>query len=424
MDLDRVVQELGIADSRDLLACEWDSSQRVMPAGVPGFLSPDFVSDACQALYLPDDITTSAVDAARRVAASPALMSLAWHCHHYLYHGPDIEGRVADNWPSLEAALGEADGMFYLLVLISHVPGMQAIHRAHRLPEAVLRESMDQVYQRGVTCSVQFGRWGLDGHAARWLSNYVRGNVYSLGRLAHQFGTVGDRIVVFRHVGSSDVIALSEGGVSYRADGQLRRDDEPEPEGVWTARFSETEREVVGYPIAPEGYAVRSEVRLKSSVWRPFLRRGDPALVFHIPGGRPLDHAQCGASFREALGFFPRYFPEVPIRALYCASWVLDAQLEDWLPTTANMVRFIREFYLCPGVISRHSILKAVLGGVPDDLSVAPRDTTLQRAIVDHLSRGRPMDPRGGKAFLFPEDLDWGSQVYRRDRFPRHLVGT
>ena len=112
-------------------------------------------------------------------------------------------------------------------------------------------------------------------------------------------------------------------------------------------------------------------------------------------------------SFRVAMAFFPRYFPKRPYKAFYCGSWLLDTQLEGWLPPVSNLVRFLKEFYLIPGGISETSILQTVFGGVPEDLSRAPRETTLQRAILDHLLDGKRIDPGAGKCFLFPEDLDW-----------------
>ena len=56
--------------------------------------------------------------------------------------------------------------------------------------------------------------------------------------------------------------------------------------------------------------------------------------------------------------------------------------------------------------------LVRVFGSVPDDLTAAPRDTTLRRAILDHLLAGGYLS--AGRCFLLSEDLRWGEQVYRR----------
>ena len=421
MDLDRVVTQLGIEQSREVLEPEWEVSRNAMPDGNVGFLSPAFVNEACRGIFLPDDIVQAAVAAAARVAESPAMRALAWHCHWCLYHVDGYPSRQADHWPCLAGPLGKLSGFFYLLVLLSRFPEMRALHREHEVPERVVRDSMDQIYLRGVACSEIFGRWGLDGHGARWLANFLRGDIYALGRLEHQFNVMNDPFRVYRHRKSSAIIALSEDGVAYRPDGQRQRGGDPP--AAWTSRLHVTGDRIAGHPILPTGSASAEMVTLAAPDWIPVLEPGDPVLYFHIPGGIPLEHAACGDSFRQAMDFFPRHFSDRPYRAFFCGSWLLDTQLEDWLPAGSNLVRFLREFYLVPGGISHRSILQTVFGNAADDLSRAPGDTSLQRAMLRHVSSGRPIDPRAGKCFMFPEDLDWGRQVYRTSKFPWHLVG-
>ena len=421
MDLNRVVSDLDIEQSRKVLEPSWEVSRRAMPDGGVPFLTPDFVSEACRGIYLPDGIAQAAVAAADLVAKNCALRALAWHCHWCLYRVDGYSSRLADDWPCLKGTMGELAGLFYLLVLLSRFPEMRSVHRAHGIPERVLRDSMEQIYLRGETCSEIFDRWGLDGHAARWLANFLRGDIYALGRLEHQFNVMNDPFRVYRHRESSMVVALSEAGVTYRPDGQRRRSGDTQP--VWTSRLQVTGARIAGHPILPTGRACEEMVTLATADWDLVLEPGDPVLYFHIPGGIPLDHAACGDSFQAAMDFFPRHFPERPYKAFFCGSWLLDTQLEDWLPSGSNLVRFLREFYMVPGGISAQSLLQTVFGNAADDLNRAPGDTSLQRAILEHVSSGRPIDPRAGKCFLFPEDLDWGRQVYRTSKFPWHLVG-
>ncbi|HEV7214604.1 MAG TPA: hypothetical protein VGP33_05720, partial [Chloroflexota bacterium] len=91
---------------------------------------------------------------------------------------------------------------------------------------------------------------------------------------------------------------------------------------------------------------------------------------------------------------------------------LLDAQLEQMLPSSSNLVRFLREMYLLPARSSGASTLERVFGTSSIDPRTAPRDTTLRRAIADHLLAGGHL--RGARCFLFPRDLDWGGQVYRQ----------
>jgi hypothetical protein len=82
------------------------------------------------------------------------------------------------------------------------------------------------------------------------------------------------------------------------------------------------------------------------------------------------------------------------------------------LPPDSNIVRFQKEFYLFPIFSGGRSGFERIFGGDFRDLSKAPRDTTLRRAVLGHLEAGGYL--RGGGALLFAEDLDWGAQVYRK----------
>jgi hypothetical protein len=168
--------------------------------------------------------------------------------------------------------------------------------------------------------------------------------------------------------------------------------------------------------VPPVGHAVRRQVRLRRDEWRQVLAPGDPVLHVHIPAGSAMDFDRCGRSYAAALEFFPRHFPDRPFVGFACSSWLLDPQLQRLLPAASNIARLQREVYLLPGSSSGANTLGRVFGAVPDDLARAPRDTTLQRAILDHLQAGGHLS--SGKCFLLREDLRWASQVYRRQAWP------
>ncbi|MAE67254.1 MAG: hypothetical protein CMJ18_23580 [Phycisphaeraceae bacterium] len=411
MKLDLMATELGLESSLPYLRHGWADSQRNMSRPVPGFLDEQFVTEAVRGVNLPEETVQEACEVARLVAGNPALCALAWHCHWCLYHVHGFSGHVADQWPALEHLGQDTNRYFYLLVLLSNYPQMQEIHDRHALSEEVRDLTLEQILRRGRHCGAHLGGWGLDGHAARWLANTLRGDIYAIGRLVYEFRCFPAPFRVYRHERSRAVIMLCEAGLRFGADGQ--RVHGPGDDHPWTSRLAETLTEIVGHPVTPEGAAMRQEITLPTAEWRLLLQREDPVLSVHIPGGSPLDLDRCAKSFRDATVFFPRYFPDRPFSAFRCASWLLDTQLEDWLPPTANLVRFLREWYLLPGGIGAGPLLEAVFGGRPPDLAKAPRDTALQRAVLDHLSSGRPIRPRAGHGVIFPEDLDRGRQVYR-----------
>ena len=419
MDLNRLVAELGLAESRELLRVGWERSQQSMPTAEVPFLSRPFVTDACRGVPLPPDVVDRAAAVSQRVAADAALRALAWHYHCCLFRHAGYPWGNIGRWPSPTAILKNDAGMFHLLVLLSGLPGMQAIYQAHSVPPQIARDTLSQLEFAMTEYREEHGTWGLTAHNVRWFMNHFCGKLFGLGRLQFQFGFFGHRLRAFRHTTSGRVVALCEGGTGYLADGQLDGLERVhDATGAWPSQLTFADDGVIGHPILPTGRALRREVHLPKQQWRPVLAPGDPVLNIHIPGGGPMTHERSGESFAAALEFVPRHFPDRPFAGFCCSSWILDAQLEELLPPTSNLVRFQHEVYLFPVLSNDRALLNAAFGGVPADLTEAPRDTTLRRALADRLLGGGHLRARAGGCFLLPEDFDWGTQVYRRQAFP------
>ncbi|WP_208875729.1 acyltransferase domain-containing protein [Streptomyces armeniacus] len=122
-------------------------------------------------------------------------------------------------------------------------------------------------------------------------------------------------------------------------------------------------------------------------------RDGEPVLNVHIPGDGPMKPALCDASFAAARDFAARHFPATPYTYATCHSWLLDGQLAASLPADANIVRFQRRFRLFGSrPVCDDDVLEFVFhvppGTAGPDLDQLPRDTALQRAILDRLRSG------------------------------------
>jgi hypothetical protein len=113
------------------------------------------------------------------------------------------------------------------------------------------------------------------------------------------------------------------------------------------------------------------------------------ALGLHIPASGPLTPQVCDDSLALARAFVAAHFPDPARHRVVCTSWLLDEQLADYLPADSNIMRFQRRFTLDEAaIVDDHEPLRFVFRRVPADLGELPRDTTLQRALLDHLERG------------------------------------
>lgn len=122
------------------------------------------------------------------------------------------------------------------------------------------------------------------------------------------------------------------------------------------------------------------------------LQKTDGAWVIstHIPRTGPLTPESVDASFAEATAFFADRFPDLAASTFWCSSWLLDPQLTEVLQEESNMARFQRRWQLQgePVESDKDALFFTFARRGDVDLAALPRETTLQRAIIDRLQSG------------------------------------
>lgn len=110
----------------------------------------------------------------------------------------------------------------------------------------------------------------------------------------------------------------------------------------------------------------------------------DGYLAIHIPEeGGPLAPAAADASLGRARELFPDH------TEARCTSWLLDRQLRELLPAGSNIVAFQRRFEPTEKTLPGDAdVLEFVFHTLDPDPDALPRETTLQRALGDHLRAG------------------------------------
>jgi hypothetical protein len=284
--------------------------------------------------------------------------------------------------------------MFFPAVLLSAGPRMIELHRDRGIPAEITRATAGDVELWMRHYRARHGRWGL-AHT-EWLANHFLGRVYRLGRLQFRFERFERDFRALRRLGDGRVVVVAED--SMQADGAAIRAN----------------------PVSPTGQVLPEPIELPCDQWQTVLQRGEAVLGVHIPAGtgsplrgEPMEFDACGQSFRWAMEFFARHFPEFGFLAFQCESWLLDDQLGQLLPPESNIRRFQEEMYLLPLAGADDSqMFDRVFGLSYDDIRQAPQDTLLRRAIVSHILAAGEF--RTAACILLPEDLDWGARVYRK----------
>ena len=378
----------------DLLRPElWKRSQADDPGGIPLFLQAPAVDASLRYTAAAPDVAGAVRRAAARVRANPLLCRLSWHLYSLFFRRGDLHFyKFGVETPSL----GGESGLLPLLPLLGGVPGMQAIHRARRIPRVVVTDTLKDITIWARNFNKRHGHWGFD--EIGWMHNHFNGRIYRLGRLQFMMAEFEGRVHRFRHRRTGATVLLSAPGVIYRADGRVDgTNGVKDPRQRWTATLSRRSGAVRGHPMTGNARALAEPVTLARREWQETLRPGDPVLDVHIPAGVPLDDAAAVASANRAPAFFRSRFPAHRARAIVCESWLLDPAFLEALPPTANVLRFVLRFHLYPRRGNGDGSLWSIFGRRPRDLARAARDTSFRRNIVNfHRGGGRLLGWSGG----------------------------
>ena len=400
-----MLSALGLAADAGVWREGWADSQEAYDADGAGFLTAPFVEDTCRFMDMSAEPAAALRDALHALNRNEALRRLAWHGHCRLFREPTDEHANPRDWPDLPEHLGDPGRLFYGYVCLSGVPYLRRSHRCLGIDEAVTVDTLSDIEVWMRDYHQRHGRWGVAQKGWLWL--HFSGKVFKLGRLQFEMRFLKEDVHAFRHETSGRVVVFPGDGQRFRDDGQF--DDVNgvfDEAGAWTSRFAVAADFVEGNPIV-DGGAQRRPLQLQRDDWHEFLGQGDPVLGVHIPAAGPLVHGQCVESYGRALGFFRRHFPEHRFRAFHCYSWLLDRQLADYLPADSNIVRFQREWHLLPAPRASDSqTIERVFGPDVEDPSREPLPTSLQRAVVEHMTAGKHWRTAGG--LIFPERFDRG----------------
>lgn len=120
------------------------------------------------------------------------------------------------------------------------------------------------------------------------------------------------------------------------------------------------------------------------------VKEGDNIIAVHIPdNGGPFTKETCKEAYRIAEEFFPKYFPEYSYDYYTCNSWLLDRTLKKFLKPTSNIVWFMDTFEVTESKESFDALTYLFGRGTElKDLDKLTPETSLQKAIIEHLKNG------------------------------------
>lgn len=401
-DLDSVLEAAGLGAQRERFAQSWPSCGGTPAAGSASFLAPQRVEAAARRIAVEDGLREVLIAGLDLFADRPALRALADHARWMFASGTMLDGD--GDWPMISRDVHEHGPLFWAYIVLACVDERIELNRARGIDEAVTCAGFGDLGRWLGQYHRTYGHWGFD--RACWLHGTIRGTLIQLGRLQCHGAAWPGSVRVFRHRRDHSVAMLMVAGATMRGDGRFQGVArlQWDPAG-WTTTFTEDADGWRGCPVDRRGRAQRAEVHLPADAWEAALAPGDPVWYVHIPPCGPLTMDACRDSLLDHHRLLPQWFPGHGAKAFISISWLFDAQLADYLPASANLVRFLRAFHLHPYLdLTGDQILERALGRPRMDWRECMPTSSLQRAVVEHYRSGGTWCKSG--AVLFPDEID------------------
>ncbi|WP_427018297.1 acyltransferase domain-containing protein [Pseudarthrobacter sp. P1] len=122
----------------------------------------------------------------------------------------------------------------------------------------------------------------------------------------------------------------------------------------------------------------------------PGVGPGEWIAGVHIPEDGGLGADAVADSLAQVRPFFAAHFPDQPVRVANCESWLLDPYLAPRLDPASNIARFAALFtpYGTPREEPTDAVYFTFRTRSMDNLAALPRDTGLQRTVLERIDDG------------------------------------
>jgi len=325
---------------------------------------------------------------------------------------PDINFK---SWPLLDKITSEENSASaFILLALSSIPYMRKIHAEKGIPEKISRQTSSDIKVHLDTYFQISNHIGISPKSLGWFRNWMRGELYCLGRFQYMIKPFGGSLEVYKNKLSGKIVALAADGREFNEDGYCPVKEKFNESVAWTSKLITDNDFIRGNAISPYGYALKGETVLDKKIWECIVDQTTMFMDVHIPAGGGMSLETCRESMCAAAAFFEQYYPKTPLLGFQCFSWILNPEFGEMLDSKSNLVKFERELYLFPIESGGFTGVDRVFGSSGIDLATAPRKTSLQKAMLGWLEAKRPL--RGGGMLFMKDDLHkFGTSFYQRN---------
>lgn len=395
--LQKLASGIGIENIPGSWTMNWEAYRNWVEAGKCSEMRWELPSNAKEVFDLPEECLPELEEAFRIITSNQRLKELVELWHFLIYHVPGMLSEHSNTWALPDNLGGVHVRMFSLVAVVSGIEHAIANFNATGVNDTIISDTLGYIGRYTRDIKNKRNVWGIE--SLTWLRNYVKAEIFRLGRLTFRAGQDFLPFRAFRSRRTGEVITLCDSSGKYRTDGLADGCNGINDPEAWNPIFELNEAFVKGCPVSNKYTALREPVTLDLREWEQMWAPGDRIIEVHIATGPPkLTHEACIDSYRQAVEFFPSYYSDIKFSAFRCWSWLLSPQLQEILPPESNIVQFMRDYHQLPVWGDESAAYDLVFGNSATDITKVTPKTQLQKAIVDFVMAGNKL--RGSAGYI------------------------
>ena len=229
---------------------------------------------------------------------------------------------------------------------------------------------------------------GLDKIYFMWLHHFAFAEIFRVHGIQFEFAKLNKNCAYLKNKETGKLLPVMVSGKIHASGKMLVGAGGYEDEtGSFTGELIETEDSYITYPVY-DCVVQKEKTTFPKTQWEIYARPGDKALSMHLPRGADIKEENVRRACAAAKTVIERSNPDYVDVPVYCASWLLDPNLETFLGPDSNIVRFGKLFLRFPGKSPGRAANGFVFPGVPVPDAELPENTRLQRALKQHYLNG------------------------------------
>lgn len=273
-----------------------------------------------------------------------------------------------------------ASDMMPLLIQLPIIPKSVEAYRSRGFDDETIKQMMASYYGCAKGIFNKTGKFGLDLRFHRWMLIYAKSLIFPYMGFNIEVLRFPTGAIFLKNKKDGTVMPLIENEIAHKSGQVLGSAGCEDPEGAWQVSCRETETGWYGYPTADCKISAK-EVFFSKEEWDCVLRPDDYVLSIHLPKGMDLSRENVDIAFTTAIEKAKVWYPDQKIRGLYCASWLLDPALADFLGEHSKIVQFGNRFVRHPIKDDGQAVFRFVFPPNITDLNDLPENTSLERGL-------------------------------------------